>query len=421
MQVRVASIWRTWRSRERLQAGLIALYLLLLPVQFPTGIGAFNLAPSDIVLALYLLLWVVGVTRLRQRHGCWSRWHIGIICAFVIGTLLWLFNGETAARYVFLNKDIGLLSLFAGYAMLTTFAISWARVRWMAMIFVIGVVVQSLVALWAFGTGMTTGATVLPGLNYGSGEGMRLAGALIDPNAFGGLIALAFVLQLVVGASSDSRPAIIWNSVASLTLFTGIILTFSRSTWIAIGATLPIIFITRPRVLLRLAAMAVLAYVLIIGFLGRDYLAVTQFMATRQSGMNIRMDTMLAALPYFLANPAFGAGIGIVLERTGSIIHNTPVWFLYEMGLFGLIMFAGLVVWYFQRGYAAWRYAPSSERSLVLALVCGHLVLLVLSLGIEAFYQRHWWFVMAMLASSYALTRRQTAPPTDTARMPAAI
>jgi len=37
----------------------------------------------------------------------------------------------------------------------------------------------------------------------------------------------------------------------------------------------------------------------------------------------------------------------------------------------------------------------------------GHTVMLGLSMGIEAFYQRHWWVVFALIASCFAIGRRQ--------------
>jgi hypothetical protein len=42
----------------------------------------------------------------------------------------------------------------------------------------------------------------------------------------------------------------------------------------------------------------------------------------------------------------------------------------------------------------------------VLALLLAHAAMLGVAMGIEAFYQRHWWLVMALIASAYSLTLR---------------
>jgi putative inorganic carbon (HCO3(-)) transporter len=41
-----------------------------------------------------------------------------------------------------------------------------------------------------------------------------------------------------------------------------------------------------------------------------------------------------------------------------------------------------------------------------LALLLAHAAMLGVAMGIEAFYQRHWWLVFSLIASSYSLTLR---------------
>ena len=43
----------------------------------------------------------------------------------------------------------------------------------------------------------------------------------------------------------------------------------------------------------------------------------------------------------------------------------------------------------------------------MLALLMGHTAMFGLAMGIEAFYQRHWWLILALIASSSTIVRRQ--------------
>ena len=53
----------------------------------------------------------------------------------------------------------------------------------------------------------------------------------------------------------------------------------------------------------------------------------------------------------------------------------------------------------------------SCHRSGVLALLLAHTAMFGLAMGIEAFYQRHWWLVLGLIASSYSLTLSRTNRP----------
>ena len=51
---------------------------------------------------------------------------------------------------------------------------------------------------------------------------------------------------------------------------------------------------------------------------------------------------------------------------------------------------------------------------LALALMLAHTAMFGLAMGIEAFYQRHWWLVFGLIASSYSLTlNRLNQTPCD--------
>src|SRR5262249_4589396 len=77
-----------------------------------------------------------------------------------------------------------------------------------------------------------------------------------------------------------------------------------------------------------------------------------------------------------------------------------------DFGIVGLIALLGFLGWFFAKSVLAYRLAPVPARPLVLALALAHTAMFGLAMGIEAFYQRHWWLVLALIASSYSLTLR---------------
>ena len=100
-------------------------------------------------------------------------------------------------------------------------------------------------------------------------------------------------------------------------------------------------------------------------------------------------------------------GIGSFRLGEGEIAHNTAMWFLADFGIVGLTVLLGFLGWFFVKGWFAYRAAPVRGQSLVLALALAHTAMFGLAMGIEAFYQRHWWLVLGLIASSYSLTLRR--------------
>jgi hypothetical protein len=80
------------------------------------------------------------------------------------------------------------------------------------------------------------------------------------------------------------------------------------------------------------------------------------------------------------------------------------MWFLADFGIAGLAVLLGFLAWFFGRAWFAYRFAPDRGQPLVLALLLAHAAMFGVAMGIEAFYQRHWWLALALIASAYSLT-----------------
>ena len=389
---------------------LATAYVVLLPFQIELA-PEFRLAPSDGFLLLALLL---TPHQFRFRPRAWTVWHVGLAVAFSYGCFLTALSTGGLSRYVLLNKSMGLLFLLLTYGLMTSVCGSWDRIRGLGRWFVLSVSVQNAVWLSLFLITFLTGA-VLPGSSY---EGRRLSGMLIDPNAYGGLVVLA--LAISEGASLGPSPLfggwlLLFNR---LTLSCGLLFTFSRTAWLSLVPVFLGLLVLRfhKAAITLVTALAGLVGAWLVA--GDRLLELIQQMATREEQARGRVELIESALSEFVKHPFLGAGLGNFRVVEGTIVHNTALWFLADLGAVGLLFFAGFVLSFFAKGMAAYRFAPPKEKALVRALVLGHAAMTVLSMGIEAFYQRHWWMACALIASCYSVAHArvsqeatQSAPP----------
>ena len=397
-----ASRGETARSRNILSV-LVAGYVALLPYQFETKSG-FNFAPAD---CLMLLVLVFAPGRLKYRSMVWSPWHTMILAIFAMGSLVAALRFGGLPRYELMNKDAGLLFPFLTYAAITSAVDEWNDVRAILRVFTLGVGLQNLVMLGAYLLGYFFGVQT-PFAGY---SGARLSGMLIDPNAYGGLLATTFVI--CEGASHGPEPLfrgpILW--LLRLTLGAALLFTFSRSSWIALGLALLLLSVFRPKAAVRLLLGAVLTAPLLLLAMGTRFLPIFEEMASRPKQVQGRFDLIHDAFEAFNRHPLLGGGIGNFRLSEGRIAHNTAMWFLADFGIVGLAVLAGFLGWFFIRGWYSYRHAPAAEKSTALAAMLGYTAMFGLAMGIEAFYQRQWWVAAALIASCYRLAVRPVAAP----------
>lgn len=378
---------------------LVAGYVALLPYQFEAG-SHLNLAPAD---AFLLLIGLFALTRLKYCQPAWAVWHFALAVTFALGSLVAALRFGTLDRYELLNKDIGLLLPFFSYAVFTSYVRRWEDLRRVLRIFVLGVVVENTVAVTGFLAAYFFHVRD-PFTRYG---GLRLSGTMLDPNAYGGLLVAALVIS--EGASWGRAPLFQgWMlRFTRLVLSLGVLFTFSRSAWVALCLGLVLLSLTRVKIAVRyLIALLIAAPGLLLA-MGPRFVPIFERLASRPKQVQGRFDLIEAALAAFARHPVLGGGIGSFRLAQGEIAHNSAMWFLADFGAVGLLVFLGFVAWFFVKGWMAYRFAPEKEQPLVLGLLAGHAAMFGLAMGIEAFYQRHWWLVFALIASSYTLARRR--------------
>ncbi|HVY94778.1 MAG TPA: O-antigen ligase family protein [Bryobacteraceae bacterium] len=380
---------------------LMSLCIFFFPIQFPAG--SINIAPSDIFLALAL---IVCLFRLRFVPAAWSLTHAALILVFLGAAGVSVYLHGTMSSYV-LVKIVGLLALFASYLTLTTAAGTWREIRRFMRIFIVAVSIHCLFAVVALKVGYSAAW-----LNYGD---MRVSGMYLDPNAFGGLVLVALLMQ--AGSYMGGRSAVpgLLGGAVTIALVAGLFFTLSRSAWIGFTFGFILVSILRPR-------LWVISAVLALAITGGTYLWVQSHLSAKNEELIARQDTTMErieqirqAIPMFVSHPIRGVGLGEFDLRSDPagyhplIIHNTTVWILTELGLLGFSIYIAFVAWFFWRGSIALKQADAQAKPLVVGLLGAHAGMLGLSTGIEVLYQRHWWFVMAMLACAAIAAARDLA------------
>jgi putative inorganic carbon (HCO3(-)) transporter len=382
---------------------LLAAYIFFLPMQLNFGPG--RTAPSDFFILAYA---VVGIGHIRTVGKAWSGWHFAIMSIFVIGMFQAANRDGVLTPYVLVNKSIGLAVLFVSYWVLTSAADSFENIRWMLRIFVIAVSIHAAASAGAVLMFEAFGSKPLYSLTY---LGTRASGMLIDPNAFGGLV----VVGLAIHATTffGGCPLLKgWMGYLSLSvLAAALILTLSRSAWIGMGAAIVLGTLMRPKLVAVYAGVGVAVMGLLVVLVGSGGVDTFSRIANRPNTTQQRLDQINEALPMIAEHPLFGSGIGAFVEKNGWIIHNSTVWILTEFGLVGLTVYLGYLLWFYIKGFGAVRLVAPHTKSLIVGLLSAHLGMQAVSVGIEAFYQRHWWFTMAMLASSYAIATARFGRP----------
>ena len=314
-------------KQSNVMTWLLASYVLFLPMQFQTGIG-IRFAPSDGCLLLILLF---GLEKLKLRSGAWSCWHFGMVIIFCIATYVSILEYGYISRYAFVQKNIGFIALLAGYVVLTTYLDNWSKLQRMMKFFLMSVVLQNVFALGVYASGIE--------LSWMNVFYPRLSGMLIDPNAYGGLLVTAFAFHMVTHYSE--RPLIggFLGILSTVTLAAGILLTFSRSAWIGMVFVLLVVLVMKPVYFWRIGIVFVTALGLIVAFFGSNFTSFMLNMASRPAQIQSRVHILIDSAHMFAESPLFGIGLGVFSERESVIIHNTPMWFLTEFGMFGFIIF----------------------------------------------------------------------------------
>lgn len=201
-------------------------------------------------------------------------------------------------------------------------------------------------------------------------KSMRLTSTSVDPNSFGGLLAVMVVLACaMLIARHRSVPR--WISLPIFGLCSlAALLTYSRGAWVGIAAGLAVLALLRYRWLILPGVLAALPVAFLgfgANFVHRMWLGLT----LQDPATKLRLAEYRNALAIIKQHPAFGVGFG----NAPSIDQQTGVSSIYltlgeRVGLVGLAIFLITVGSIVIVGWRRWRSDPDSERGeLLLALL----------------------------------------------------
>jgi len=387
----------------------LLIWIALLPVQLDTvGSLGFRLAPADVLLAGIVL--GVLIRKLRSRRLGLT---VNGVLVVALLLLLWLVSSllQTVANlghipvYAIVNKLLGLALLVSlywvtlelhGTKQAIVAGLDWYR-RAGSLWNVVGIVAFTVWQVWGWDN------------PFVFGEG-RLCGLLVDPNAYGGFLVSVLLLEITrLSLDARSRVAATVNTVV---LFYGTLLTSSRSAWLALvfgAAGLFVVLRGRERVRLALIG-ALLAAELVIFFAVLSPSSVE--LAMRVPQIEARVSLTAEAVRSFSSSALRGIGLGVFQTLPGSggaIVHSTYFWLLAETGLPGLMLLLcmiGIMWWQYRRVPQLGGLEVRTPATAAFAVIVAWLGLM---LGIEAFYQRHFWFLAALLGALHlwAVQRRK--------------
>jgi len=396
-----------WVRTRIVPRGHWAVYLwaALLPFQLPLerGLGV-RLALSDVALALAvagaIVVWILEGRALRDlrclRTSLDGR--LAVIAA-VIGmglVVAWIRFDEWTA-YTLVNKGMGLLVLIASFYLVVGLGRDRSRWKRVAAAFTGSASLVNVASLGLYGAWLQWGVRSV--VIHGNG---RMTGFLIDPNAHGGLLTVALLLQLgwLAAARSRARWTRVLGAANALLLGAGLLLTRSRSAWVALAVGLVALgWLIRRSMTWRRAAVAAAAVAgagAAVWLWAGETIARLLTDALRGTTVLMRWEQVSGGLRLFPSSPIWGNGLDAYRRLGGAhIIHNTYVWFLVEMGVIG---FAALValLWRVGRNWAAALRASCDDWWLAVGGAAAFAAMLGLALGVEAFYQRPLWLLFAM-------------------------
>ncbi|MSR85154.1 O-antigen ligase domain-containing protein [Candidatus Uhrbacteria bacterium] len=309
------------------------------------------------------------------------------IIAVILFLLPFIFSVYPRASFQWL-VEILLLILF--FISLQTLHVSrFMIMRW----FAISLIPHALLGLWQFHTqnvfgskwlGMATQNPLTAGVSvieYAGQRILRAYGGFPHPNIFGGWLAIALpVTLLLVQHAKRSIAKFAWM-ICGVLFSVALVLTFSRSAWITAGVGLmfvALLFLRRQESwtnkIPACAGMTVIFIALALTTFHERALIAPRVDATvrlEQKSLDERAVGWRNGWQLFRQHPFFGVGPGATAHALNSqlIPHNVPLLALDELGIVGMIGLLSIVYWIFCIQYKKYSILNTSYSILCALLI----------------------------------------------------
>jgi hypothetical protein len=339
--------------------------------------GTFSVYATDFLFLVILFLSFFLKNRPGQKIGIFSPYLFGffLIC---FTSIFWTVNKDVS--WYFIGRLL--------QALLLVWIVVRVNVKWpaLAVSFVLSGVVQSALGIYQFFSqqvtankwlGLAAHAPDVLGdfvVETASGRFLRAYGSLPSPNILGGflVVCLVFLICLIFYVYGH-RPVRLWKVIAMaaafVVIFQGLIFTFSRSAWLALGAVLVgmlIMFLWQgDRLRLRALTRVAVWICLIIIF---SVVLIPDVWQTRLAGsgrlenksVEERGSGIDNSLEIISQNWTHGTGIGTYTQALRDFLPNQksweyqPVHLVYllvagEIGLFGVALLLLVIFEFFRK------------------------------------------------------------------------
>jgi O-antigen ligase/polysaccharide polymerase Wzy-like membrane protein len=350
-----------------------------------------------------------------------------------IGNLATAFQLGELPQWTWLNKDLGLLALLEPYCAILILCRDRARTEQLLQMFLVSLSVINLVGLLLYAFSVFAGME-----SRVNSSGMRFRGFLLDPNGYGGLIAVAATFQFAILSMKPKRGLSSALQVLNgCALVAGCVLTLSRGGLIGLlSGGIALLFFTRLKKSFSVALAGVGIAACIFAMSSRQDLLTAARARTDDTGnIESRLDYMEEGVRMYFDSPltmATGIGIGTFIHRSPRFfgdmhqIHNTYIWLLVEGG--PLILIAYLLVLYraLRNSYWIWRRVPDL-RYAGAGCFCGLISTIAWCMTVDGMYHHHVWILLAFsellyqhARSALSLAVPSTTVPALTAHSPGA-
>lgn len=241
----------------------------------------------------------------------------------------------------------------------------------------------------------------------------RYVGGLVDPNNFGAFMACALIFSILCFPYPFRARWVASVNVVAAAIF--LAMSTSRGAWVAAVVVLGAAMFAFGRVRVRHFVVTGVVGVLAVAF-GLVEMANSEF-SGRPDNVGDRLNQVDIGLDLAMGSPFTGIGLGEFQLYHDGIIHNSLMWLWVEGGAVGVILFLSFAISPMLHMLGATPAALPHERRLLEGLLGAHLCMLVVSIGIEATYQRYWWFYLAMSTSVVREIHARSAATADSSRV----
>jgi O-antigen ligase len=265
----------------------------------------------------------------------------------------------------------------------------------------------------------------------GTSGGDRSTGSVGEANRFGQMLVVVLPFTLLFYRAAGSRAGRVIMAAAGLMIVTGLLLTYSRTAFLALGVFVFSAVVTK-QMRARTAAVAVGILLLATATLTTGLLTrvatvssigdVAQGQRAGDSSVRMRASLLLMGARMFSDHPVFGVGPGqsnlhipeyddgSYFSRIGKTkkLHNMYIEQLAETGIIGFALFMATVTSVLG---ALWRRRRSLQNpglnNAFTALLLSIVLYLVTGLALHLSYQRFFWVLIALAGAAVHIFDRE--------------